>query len=190
MSYVDLLNHEDDYEILNEYPFTIKRKRDGYIIGEWIDNEGYIVVKLSGKKHLKHRIIAQHFIPNPDNLPQVDHINHDRTDYHIENLRWVNKSQNQNNQGSYNGVEVNYVDYDDLPDDLMFVDFYNNHKFVDYYYSVETNRFYFDTGINCRELNVNFTEYDSAFVYARDSNNNKTVKIYFTKFKKQHGISI
>jgi hypothetical protein len=44
-----------------------------------------------------HRLIALHYIENPDNLPEVDHINQERDDNRIENLRWATHSQNQRN---------------------------------------------------------------------------------------------
>lgn len=64
---------------------------------------GYLMVGLpqgaKGVSHpyFLHRIIAEAFIPNPNNLPQIDHINTIRDDNRIENLRWVTPKENMNN---------------------------------------------------------------------------------------------
>lgn len=54
---------------------------------------GYLTVRLCKncvvKKHYIHRLMAELFIPNPDNLPTVDHINRIRDDNKISNLRWA-----------------------------------------------------------------------------------------------------
>lgn len=66
-----------------------------------IGKRGYWVVGLSkgGKATTKtlHRLIAVAFIPNPENKPCIDHIDTDRTNCSIENLRWVTAKENSNN---------------------------------------------------------------------------------------------
>lgn len=65
-----------------------------------IDRYGYKAVTLSvnGKHYHRtvHRLVAQAFIPNPDNLPTVNHINEDKTDNRVCNLEWVSIADNDN----------------------------------------------------------------------------------------------
>jgi len=46
-----------------------------------------------------HRLVALHYIPNPENKPEVDHKNRNRQDNTIENLRWVTHLENMQNKG-------------------------------------------------------------------------------------------
>ncbi|MNG11651.1 hypothetical protein D3C84_952030 [compost metagenome] len=52
-----------------------------------------------GKRVLRrvHNLLAKTHIPNPDNLPMVDHKDQDRFNNHVSNLRWVTRTQNQQN---------------------------------------------------------------------------------------------
>lgn len=55
---------------------------------------GYYGVKLRNRTYYVHRLIAEAFIPNPDNLPQVNHIDKDRSNNSIDNLEWCSPQHN------------------------------------------------------------------------------------------------
>ena len=71
------------------------------------DDRGYLKVKIDKKLYYIHRIVAQTFIPNPGNLPEVDHINRNKEDNRaFENLRWVSSSQNNRNTNANDRVDA------------------------------------------------------------------------------------
>ena len=55
---------------------------------------GYMAVELSGKSYLIHRLVALHFIDNPDKKTWVDHIDNTPTNNREDNLRWITPSEN------------------------------------------------------------------------------------------------
>ena len=69
------------------------------------DKYGYLSVSLCKdgkiKHYLLHRLVAQTFIPNPDNLPQINHKDEDKTNNAASNLEWCDRKYN-NNYGTRN----------------------------------------------------------------------------------------
>jgi hypothetical protein len=60
---------------------------------------GYKCVNLNGDEFRVHRLVAIHYIPNPNKYDEVDHIDRNKLNNHVENLRWVNRSINSLNRG-------------------------------------------------------------------------------------------
>ncbi len=67
------------------------------------DSRGYHIVHLckDGKPKNKkiHRLIGEHFIPNPHNYPCIDHKDRNRKNNSLDNLRWVTQQMNCQNKG-------------------------------------------------------------------------------------------
>ena len=57
-------------------------------------NNRYIKIHVGNKFYPLHRLVAQHFLPNPNNLPQVNHIDGNRYNNSVSNLEWVTGSEN------------------------------------------------------------------------------------------------
>ena len=86
----------ENYEVSNEG--QVRNKKTGRILKPQKDKDGYSRVSLSKNSKVKsfkiHRLVAIAFIPNPNGYDTVDHINYDKTDNRVENLRWMSRSNN------------------------------------------------------------------------------------------------
>lgn len=90
--------------------FSIKKHKN---IKPETSNNGYLRIGLhkAGKVYMKsiHRLVAETFIPNPENKPQINHKNGNKIDNCIENLEWVTPSENVSHRFSVLGHKsVNY----------------------------------------------------------------------------------
>ena len=88
----------EDYQITDDG--KVWSKKSGKFLKAWLNNTGYEKVMINKKKCLIHRLVAETFIPNPENKPYIDHINPVRTDNRAENLRWCTPKENMNNSNT------------------------------------------------------------------------------------------
>lgn len=72
--------------------YTTKIRTIKWRTNEYLDAEVHVGSKRRTVK--QHRLLAQTFLVNPDNLPQINHINGDKHDNRLENLEWVSAQQN------------------------------------------------------------------------------------------------
>lgn len=84
----------DDYEITTDG--QIINKKTGHILKGQPNAKGYLRVSISKKLMFVHRLIAEKYIPNPNNLPQVNHKDGNKLNNSVENLEWVSNQQNRN----------------------------------------------------------------------------------------------
>lgn len=105
----DIKGYEGYYQISNygrvasiQRTFICKDKkpqtRHFMILKPTKEKHGYMLIKLTKndnhKGFLIHRLVAQAFIPNANNKPEVNHINGNKEDNRVPNLEWVNRSEN------------------------------------------------------------------------------------------------
>ena len=136
-----LTDFEDDYEVETEPPHRIRRISSGWIVKPILNKQsGYIQVDLNGKTYKYHRILAKHFIPNPDDLPEVDHIDRNKVNNSLENLRWVSRSENLSNRSKFKRQKREYIDH--APNDITEIRTFNDVEYDEnrYFFCFENDR--------------------------------------------------
>jgi hypothetical protein len=96
----------EEWKLIPDFEYEISsfgrvKNKLGNILKERICTSGRPQASLSknGKQYqfFNHVLVAKAFIPNFENKPQIDHIDRDRTNNNVSNLRWVTQTENQQN---------------------------------------------------------------------------------------------
>jgi hypothetical protein len=99
--YIAINGYDNNYEINNLG--NVRNTKNGIILKSRV-NKGYKQVRLreSNQKYTNkfvHRLIAEAFIPNPHKKPFVDHLDNNKANNNMYNLRWATSSENNRNVG-------------------------------------------------------------------------------------------
>ncbi len=104
----DVIGYEEFYQISNrgnirskdrefERPYqetTRIYRRKGKLLKPYPSPRGYLLIDLRSKTTQVHRLVAEHFISNPNDKSQVNHKDNVKTNNHVDNLEWVTHQEN------------------------------------------------------------------------------------------------
>ena len=90
----------EEYYSVNELGEVKNNKTNKLIKGD-VNNAGYYRVSLCDKtslrkgRYFRHRLVTEHFIDNPNNLSEVNHIDGDKSNNCVDNLEWIDRTDNE-----------------------------------------------------------------------------------------------
>ena len=90
----DIKGYEGLYQISNTG--KVKGLKRNKVLKPILQRSGYYYVDLQRKRRLVHRLVAEAFIDNPDNLPEVNHKDENKLNNSVENLEWCDSKYNAN----------------------------------------------------------------------------------------------
>jgi hypothetical protein len=140
----------DNYEVSNTG--LARNGRNQHILTPQT-RRGYLSVKLGrdGRRsplYDVHRLVATAFIGDSEGR-QVDHIDRNRSNNNVSNLRYVSASDNSRNTGSHRGYAYEFLD--ELPADAITVEEWNGHRFEGLYY-IGNGEFVIFNGVQFRKM--------------------------------------
>lgn len=95
-----MIMKKGNYYSLNDYTITrdgnIMNKHNGRKLKPQPNGKGYLRVIIGKKRYFVHRLVAQKYIPNIQNKPQINHKDGNKSNNCVENLEWVTNQENRN----------------------------------------------------------------------------------------------
>ena len=144
ITWKDIIGYEDLYKISTTG--SVIGKKYNRELKSFINKDGYRRITLckegKTKNFFLHRLVAQHFIDNESNKPQVNHIDGDKLNNTVINLEWVTCSENHKHAFSI-GLKV--PDYSRIGDnrgktsDFMYVTYHKSNKEEKYQATLSVN---------------------------------------------------
>jgi hypothetical protein len=171
-----------NYEVSSQG--RVRNVRTGKVLKPNYSVGGYATVSLGNSHNTRfiHRLVAGAFIGEIPHDMEIDHVDRNRANNAVANLRICSSSQNKQNRTIFNGVECEIVD--EIPNEAMIIREYGNHQLENYYYHDGT--FYLWNGAKYRRLTICEERNGSLFVNVRDSGGRRFA-VYLAKFRRMIG---
>ena len=178
------LRYHQDYEICTTYPYEVRNIHTIQVIDETFnENNGYYYIKLYEKLYPKHLIIAHQWLHNDDPVykDRIEHINGNKADNHIENLRWVERKDEEDIPRRRRETVK------ELPDFTIKVDHYDGLQGIEDLYFCD-DVFYVFNGIDYNVLKKRQDHNGFWFVIAIIPEEDEELFISYVRFKHEYDL--
>lgn len=92
-----VLNIDNRYSVSNYGNIVSRTYNKEHYLHPVVDSRGYYYVRIKGKAYYVHRLVALMFIPTNDTSLHIDHVDGNKLNNNVENLKWCTQRENNNN---------------------------------------------------------------------------------------------